>query len=46
MYTNSGAVSNCLWVTVVGPGFPGGGGRRQSLSLGQKPIIWQDFCSL
>ena len=22
----------------------GGGGGRQPLSLGQKPIIWQDFC--
>ena len=30
--------------SVADPGFPIRGGGRQALSLGQKPIIWQDFC--
>ena len=32
----------CLTTTEADPGFPRR--RRQPMSLGQKPIIWQDFC--
>ena len=32
----------CLTTTEADPGFPRRG--RQPMSLGQKPIIWQDFC--
>ena len=32
------------WIQPLPDGGGGGGGGRQSLSSGQKPIIWQDFC--